>query len=65
LQHFAFTKNTFTDCGAVVLPDGTDICLPGDRTSIKVELIQPIAMEEGSTMVRVGSALFGQRNYNH
>ena len=33
--------------GAVVLPDGTDICLPGDRTSIKVELIQPIAMDEG------------------
>ena len=33
--------------GAVVLPEGTDICLPGDRTSIKVELIQPIAMDEG------------------
>jgi elongation factor Tu len=33
--------------GSVVLPEGTDICLPGDRTSIKVELIQPIAMDEG------------------
>ena len=33
--------------GAVVLPEGTDICLPGDRTSISVELIQPIAMDEG------------------
>jgi elongation factor Tu len=33
--------------GSITLPDGTDICLPGDRTSIKVELIQPIAMDEG------------------
>ena len=29
------------------LPEGTDICLPGDRTSIGVALIQPIAMDEG------------------
>jgi elongation factor Tu len=33
--------------GSIILPDGTDICLPGDRTSIAVELIQPIAMDEG------------------
>jgi elongation factor Tu len=33
--------------GSINLPDGTDICLPGDRTSIGVELIQPIAMDEG------------------
>ena len=24
----------------------------------------PIAVEEGSTMVRIGSAIFGSRNYN-
>jgi uncharacterized pyridoxal phosphate-containing UPF0001 family protein len=24
----------------------------------------PIAIEEGSTMVRIGSAIFGKRNYN-
>jgi hypothetical protein len=24
----------------------------------------PIAIEEGSTMVRIGSAIFGERNYN-
>ncbi|MBP5759416.1 MAG: YggS family pyridoxal phosphate-dependent enzyme, partial [Bacteroidales bacterium] len=24
----------------------------------------PIAIEEGSTLVRVGSAIFGARNYN-
>jgi elongation factor Tu len=33
--------------GSIILPEGTDICLPGDRTSIGVELIQPIAMDEG------------------
>jgi elongation factor Tu len=33
--------------GTIALPEGTDICLPGDRTSIGVELIQPIAMDEG------------------
>jgi elongation factor Tu len=33
--------------GAVQLPEGTDIALPGDRTSISVSLIQPIAMDEG------------------
>jgi elongation factor Tu len=33
--------------GEIVLPEGTDICLPGDRTTITVKLIQPIAMDEG------------------
>ena len=29
------------------LPDGTEMVMPGDNTEMKVELIQPIAMEEG------------------
>jgi elongation factor Tu len=33
--------------GTIQLPEGTDICLPGDRTNITVELHQPIAMDEG------------------
>jgi elongation factor Tu len=33
--------------GVVHLPDGTEMVLPGDNTEMKVELIQPIAMEEG------------------
>ena len=33
--------------GTIQLPEGTDICLPGDRTNITVELGQPIAMDEG------------------
>jgi elongation factor Tu len=32
--------------GVVTLPEGTEMVLPGDRTDMKVELIQPIAMEE-------------------
>jgi len=33
--------------GVVHLPDGTEMCMPGDNISIKVELITPIAIEEG------------------
>ncbi len=33
--------------GSVVLPEGTEMVMPGDNTSIKVELGKPIAMEEG------------------
>jgi elongation factor Tu len=33
--------------GVVFLPEGTEMVMPGDRTDMRVELIQPIAMEEG------------------
>ncbi len=33
--------------GAVELPAGTEMVMPGDNVSISVELIAPIAMEEG------------------
>ena len=33
--------------GAVELPAGTEMVMPGDNVSITVELIAPIAMEEG------------------
>ncbi|RYZ41189.1 MAG: elongation factor Tu [Myxococcaceae bacterium] len=33
--------------GVVQLPEGTEMVLPGDYTSIEVELIAPIAMEKG------------------
>src|ERR1700688_1876534 len=33
--------------GVVTLPEGTEMVMPGDRTDMKVELIQPIAMEKG------------------
>src|SRR3982750_841346 len=33
--------------GGVTLPAGTEMVMPGDNTEMTVELIQPIAMEEG------------------
>ncbi|MCZ6560395.1 MAG: elongation factor Tu [Gammaproteobacteria bacterium] len=33
--------------GAVELPDGTEMVMPGDNVQVTVELIAPIAMEEG------------------
>ena len=33
--------------GVIKLPSGTEMVMPGDTTEITVELIQPIAMEEG------------------
>jgi elongation factor Tu len=33
--------------GHVELPEGTEMCMPGDNTLMKVELIHPIAMDEG------------------
>ncbi len=33
--------------GVISLPEGTEMVMPGDTTEMTVELIQPIAMEEG------------------
>ena len=33
--------------GMVELPSGTEMCMPGDNTDMTVELINPIAMDEG------------------
>ena len=33
--------------GSVVLPDGTEMVMPGDNISMQVDLIAPIAMDEG------------------
>jgi len=33
--------------GTVVLPEGTEMVMPGDNIRMEVELIQPIAMDEG------------------
>ena len=33
--------------GQIQLPAGTEMCMPGDNTEMNVELIHPIAMEEG------------------
>ncbi|QNK41281.1 elongation factor Tu [Caproicibacter fermentans] len=33
--------------GTIDLPEGTEMCMPGDNVQMTVELITPIAMEEG------------------
>ena len=46
--------------GAITLPKGTEMVMPGDNASIEVELICPIAMEKGSNFaVREGGRTVG------
>ncbi|MBS5650316.1 elongation factor Tu [bacterium 210917-DFI.7.65] len=33
--------------GTITLPEGTEMCMPGDNVDMKVELITPIAIEKG------------------
>jgi len=33
--------------GAITLPEGTEMCMPGDNIEMEIELITPIAIEEG------------------
>ena len=33
--------------GVIALPEGTEMCMPGDNVTMDVELITPIAMDEG------------------
>jgi elongation factor Tu len=46
--------------GVVHLPEGTEMVMPGDNTEMRVELIQPIAMDEGLRFaIREGSRTVG------
>jgi elongation factor Tu len=46
--------------GNIKLPDGVEMCMPGDRTTLYVELITPIAMEKGLTFaIREGGRTVG------
>ncbi|MDR3288218.1 MAG: elongation factor Tu [Peptococcaceae bacterium] len=46
--------------GVVTLPDGVEMVMPGDRVTIKVDLITPIAMEQGLRFaVREGGRTVG------
>jgi len=48
--------------GAVELPAGTEMVMPGDNVSITVSLINPIAMEEGLRFaIREGGRTVGCR----
>ncbi len=45
--------------GSVVLPDGTEMVMPGDNISMEVNLIAPIAMDEGLFAIREGGRTVG------
>ena len=46
--------------GAITLPEGTEMVIPGDNATMTVELISPIAMEKGSKFaVREGGRTVG------
>ncbi|MCL2388197.1 MAG: elongation factor Tu [Defluviitaleaceae bacterium] len=46
--------------GVIKLPDGVEMCTPGDHIEMTVELISPIAMEEGSRFaIREGGRTVG------
>ena len=42
-----FDFRTTDITGTITLPEGTEMCMPGDNTEMHVELINPIAMDEG------------------
>jgi elongation factor Tu len=43
-----FYIRTLDVTGAVTLPEGVEMVMPGDRVNLRVELITPVALEEGS-----------------
>ena len=46
--------------GVINLPEGTEMCMPGDNVEMTIELIHPIAMEQGLTFaIREGGHTVG------
>ena len=46
--------------GVINLPEGTEMCMPGDNVEMTIELIHPIAMEKGLTFaIREGGRTVG------
>jgi len=46
--------------GVISLPEGTEMCMPGDNVEMTIELIRPIAMEQGLTFaIREGGRTVG------
>ena len=46
--------------GVITLPEGTEMCMPGDNIEMTIELIHPIAMSQGLTFaIREGGRTVG------
>ena len=49
--------------GVITLPEGTEMVMPGDNVNIEVELIHPIALEQGTKFsIREGGRTVGAGN---
>ena len=67
-RHTAFFSNyrpqfyfrTTDVTGVITLPEGTEMCMPGDNTEMNVSLIHPIAVEQGTKFsIREGGRTVG------
>jgi elongation factor Tu len=55
-----FYFKTMDVTGAITLPEGVEMVMPGDRVEMEVELIVPVAMEQGSNFaIREGGLTVG------
>ncbi len=55
-----FYVRTTDVTGSITLPEGTEMVMPGDNVKIKVQLIAPIALEEGTRFaIREGGRTVG------
>jgi elongation factor Tu len=55
-----FYIRTMDVTGAITLPEGVEMVMPGDSVNLKVELIAPVALEKGSRFaIREGGLTVG------
>ena len=55
-----FYIRTLDVTGAITLPEGVEMVMPGDNVNLHVELITPVALEEGSRFaIREGGLTVG------
>ena len=55
-----FYIRTLDVTGIITLPEGVEMVMPGDRVNLEVELITPVALEQGSTFaIREGGLTVG------
>jgi elongation factor Tu len=55
-----FYIQTMDVTGAVSLPEGVEMVMPGDKVNLNVELIEPVALEQGSRFaIREGGLTVG------
>jgi elongation factor Tu len=55
-----FYFKTMDVTGNIALPEGVEMVMPGDRVNLEVQLIVPVAMEQGQTFaIREGGLTVG------